>query len=813
MISYIVLTLPWTAGRIITTPADQTQALKWRKIFAFTFFGSLVPLIYFFIQHKVQRIAGAYSIYAFFEWALIILDLSFDAVTMLDFKYLEIQIIDTKGVSLSTLTSDEKSLDNTSSSLKKKDSFNWFSFTIAILNSFFFWTSLTSLPLLIWHFPLWAMDISGFEAVLFGLVAPVFLAIKPLHRFLARYYQLVLWGGALAIGSYLIIDPTKRLVCTAAGCAFQAIALALQFSSASNAASSLPVIYQGTAFTLGLTASSIAKLAFWTNNPFWPLMRAETGGWNATGLTLAIIAGAFATTTKTRSLDSHKTKGGSAVAAAFGVAGLLFGLHQLLCDSTTLTLWVWEGYPVRGPLPVPHGGIITIAVMAAGSYLGVVFPEISGSFLFFAVGSIGAAVLYAFNEWTGYIGGLICGIQLIAVSPKILSIAGQHSPAKSFGLGFFILCIVYVLHVYVVAYAFVPFGSFLRERSDILLMLQQGFIGLSLMFGAGKVPGSSKNLKTSSSDSGLLAKFRQKVVLVVIILITISTAVTFQRFHRDAPQPYHAEDKVMTAGIWTVHFGLDNDMWASEKRMANVINELEIDVIGFLESDTQRAIMGFRDLTQEIAEELGYYADFGPGPNKHTWGCCLLSKFPILNSTHHLLPSPVGELAPAIHATLDVYGKNVDVVVFHSGQEEDVEDRRLQSLGVQEIMGSSSNPLVLLSYLVTRPLEGNYNTYVSEKSGMHDIDPTDWDRWCEYILYKHIKRVGYARVSRSTITDTEIQVGKFVIDDAHVDPESSTETRVDEGKVKEGYRFPALFRGEGVRGHRYHVFDEPRYFS
>ena len=57
-----------------------------------------------------------------------------------------------------------------------------------------------------------------------------------------------------------------------------------------------------------------------------------------------------------------------------------------------------------------------------------------------------------------------------------------------------------------------------------------------------------------------------------------------------------------------------------------------------------------------------------------------------------------------------------------------------------------------------KPGQGNYNTYVSEKSGMRDIDPTDWDRWCEYILYKNIKRIGYARVSRGTITDTEIQV-------------------------------------------------------
>jgi len=247
--------------------------------------------------------------------------------------------------------------------------------------------------------------------------------------------------------------------------------------------------------------------------------------------------------------------------------------------------------------------------------------------------------------------------------------------------------------------------------------------------------------------------------------------------------------------------------------MRDVIKELEIDVIGLLESDLQRIIMGNRDTTQFLAEDLGMYVDYGPGPNKHTWGCALLSKFPIVNSTHHLLPSPVGELAPAIEATLDVYGEMVDVFVFHSGQEEDPEDRRLQSEYLSKLMGASPRPSILLSYLVTRPLEGNYNTYVSDTSGMHDIDPTDWDRWCEYILYKGLKRTGYARVSRSTITDTELQVGKFLIGEKESNEAEIRNAMLSEDQVPEGMRFPQLFRGEGVRGHRYHVFDEPRYFA
>lgn len=96
MISYLVATLPWTLGVLALSPPNPT-AIKYRKLFGGAFFATLVPLIYFFIQHKVHRVAGAYTIYAFFEWALVLLDVAFDAVTALDFDGLELVVRDLKG--------------------------------------------------------------------------------------------------------------------------------------------------------------------------------------------------------------------------------------------------------------------------------------------------------------------------------------------------------------------------------------------------------------------------------------------------------------------------------------------------------------------------------------------------------------------------------------------------------------------------------------------------------------------------------------------------------------------------------------------
>lgn len=63
MISYLVATLPWTLGCLALSPNNR-RAVKYRKVFAGLFFGTLVPLIYYFIQHKVHKVPGG-------EWSTV----------------------------------------------------------------------------------------------------------------------------------------------------------------------------------------------------------------------------------------------------------------------------------------------------------------------------------------------------------------------------------------------------------------------------------------------------------------------------------------------------------------------------------------------------------------------------------------------------------------------------------------------------------------------------------------------------------------------------------------------------------------------
>lgn len=654
------------------------------------------------------------------------------------------------------------------------------------------------------------MGISGYEILVMSTVSPLFLGIKPIRSLVVRNLRLCHFLSLSGLLAYLVLHPVYRLFTVGFAVWMSCLSWAATWYSEGGQPARLES--KISAWTIGLIASSVVKFAYHTSNPIWPTSHAANGGLNGLGLILAILAVLRATRKAPvagSELAIQGRKEGSSVLAGFGIAGLFFGLHSLLSDSSTMILWVWEGYPVRGPISAPHGAL-TIAAMGGGLVLGLFKEDLARSWTMYGIGCLGATLLTLYSNWTGYYGALILATYLLAVSVPLIGSAARKSPATTFGLGFLIYNFMVLFHVWVVAYAFVPGGPLVREHTDWVMTTTMLLIGCGVFTSVSSTPAAQRKRANAYLNS---RKQRSYYLYVLGFLQLLSISIAYLRFPTNDYVPYHKDEKILTAGIWTIHFSLDNDMWSSEYRMRDVIKELEIDVIGLLESDLQRIIMGNRDTTQFLAEDLGMYVDYGPGPNKHTWGAALLSKFPIVNSTHHLLPSPVGELAPAIEATLDVYGELVDVFVFHSGQEEDPEDRRLQTEYLSNLMGSSNRPSILLSYLVTKPLEGNYNTYVSEKSGMHDIDPSDWDRWCEYILYKGLKRTAYARVSRSTITDTEIQVGKFLIGEKEAEVAEVRNAQIDESQVPEGMRFPEMFKGEGVRGHKYHVFDQPRYFA
>ena len=73
---------------------------------------------------------------------------------------------------------------------------------------------------------------------------------------------------------------------------------------------------------------------------------------------------------------------------------------------------------------------------------------------------------------------------------------------------------------------------------------------------------------------------------------------------------------------------------------------------------------------------------------------------------------------------------------------------------------------------------------------LQDIDETDSDRWCEYIMYRGLVRLGYARISHGGLSDTEAQIAKFRIPLAGEKYQDNVILTTSPKDVTEDIRFP-----------------------
>ena len=450
---------------------------------------------------------------------------------------------------------------------------------------FVYWSMLTSLGVSIWYFPLWHMGISGFEAVLFVTLSPYFLGIDSVKQLVTKHTPYFHLASLVAIAAYLIRDPTERLLTVGLGLGISNLAWCGQLH---HAAITNPSRFQryALAFSLGLIVSSVLKMAFWANNPIWPIMKGDNGGWNKTGILFAILACVRLAQRNVQSVNritppskvEPKTKSESTILPAAGLAGLIFGLHTLLCDSSTMILWVWDGFPVTGPLVIPHGAVTIIAmglgVLASGQ------TSTLQSWPVFGVACVGATFLYSFAGWWGYLGGLALGVYLMAITPLFLKAASStNAPGRLFGNAFLIYDILVLAHVWVVAYAFVPGGPYLRERTDLLVIFMMVGIGAGI-FHLQRMSSVTKADAQISRTSLAYQRVKSYTRATVGTLSILSCVIAFLRFPTYDYTPYHPEAKLFTAGIWTVHFGIDNEMWASEIRMRDALKDVELDVVG-----------------------------------------------------------------------------------------------------------------------------------------------------------------------------------------------------------------------------------------
>lgn len=430
------------------------------------------------------------------------------------------------------------------------------------------------------------MGISGYEAFLFITLMPMILGIGPLRRLVARYRGVFHLLSLVGVASYLKVDPVWRLSMTAAGVALSLCTWTATWIEAKQQTGNLE--RSAIIWVLGLITSNIVKMAWFTENPIWPIMHKENGGLNDVGIVLGVLASIEviirdsanrSSTTDAKdssSAQSRTPQFGSSLLAASGFGALLFALHSMYTDSSTIMRWTVDGYPNYGPEPVPWG-VATIGALALGLILAP-YRRLTTSLPWYLVGVASCAVFYIYSAWTAFYGGLVLGTYLISITPAFVRSISTQPPFRTLFSAFMVYNILCLAHVWVVAYEFVPGGVYARERTDLILVALMALIGLGVLNANRQ---AVQDVQNKMAQFHVLKHARSMTRIFVVGLIALSAIVASNRVaNAKTPAPFTSTEKSFTAAIWTIHFALDNDMWASEHRIRDAIRDLELDVVG-----------------------------------------------------------------------------------------------------------------------------------------------------------------------------------------------------------------------------------------
>lgn len=205
--------------------------------------------------------------------------------------------------------------------------------------------------------------------------------------------------------------------------------------------------------------------------------------------------------------------------------------------------------------------------------------------------------------------------------------------------------------------------------------------------------------------------------------------------------------------IWTVHFALDNYGVDSLYRMVHHIKEVGAGIVGILESDAMHLTNGNRDITEFLSYHLGFkYADYGPTVIDNTYGCTVISRYPLYNIRRYVMPSPLGELACVVYAEADIFGLRVNTYVGHFGNTHHFADGLLQSQFLGKQVMQRPGPSMWLGYLVTHPGDKRHYHEYSHPTERGKLRDAGLELYVKHPWKRLADRGGYEEVPPATVT-------------------------------------------------------------
>lgn len=164
------------------------------------------------------------------------------------------------------------------------------------------------------------------------------------------------------------------------------------------------------------------------------------------------------------------------------------------------------------------------------------------------------------------------------------------------------------------------------------------------------------------------------------------------------------EPKTLRILAYNIKHGLGMDSVIDLERIARVINALDPDVVTLQEVDSSVERSGRVDQTTVLGELTGMHSVFGTFFDYQggRYGMALLSKYPFISHTNHILPKGVEHRA-ALAGKIRIGDDGPEVIVVGIHLVWTGEERYSQAAKLIEIFEDESTPVILAGDFNSRP--------------------------------------------------------------------------------------------------------------
>lgn len=273
--------------------------------------------------------------------------------------------------------------------------------------------------------------------------------------------------------------------------------------------------------------------------------------------------------------------------------------------------------------------------------------------------------------------------EIVSLKPKFPELGG------AFLIGSVLLLLLIFAQVFTTVYDYIPvIGPLFRDRFWLPFLLL-GF-GLTLPILLIRDPADLEEPTDSPQPAP--------------ILLFLSAASVFGAFVTHArTAAASAPVESLTVLTYNIQQGYSEDGQKSHADQLELMRQIDPDVIGLQESDTNRIAGGNSDLVRYFADQLNYFSYYGPKVVPGTFGIALLSRYPIVNASTFYMYS-IGEQTAAISAAISVNGVPYNIFVTHLGNNGDMVQ---QEAILQEAAGL--NNVILMGDFNFRPDSEQYH--------------------------------------------------------------------------------------------------------